>query len=313
MWPLLFVLILPFIFPGKLPKDFDRASLKNFAKQWFLTWKWALLAIVGMLVCGFVNPNGINGMGYVFLSYGSATTNDLIMELQAPTFASGAGLIILVAMVLLALYLWVSKKKADSALVYMSLGTIVLAVMHMRNMWFLFFSIMPLLAHLLDYIYAKCSKVDRNVCNMKMNFVAAFVFLLLSVPMVIFCPTDIKDSFVATVDAADYLDNKNKDEIVLYTEFNNGAYMEFRGYKVYIDARPELFQKNINNKDNIYDEYLSVQMGNVGCRDFLEKYQFTHLIVSDGSILSGFMQACDEYEMVVDGEGYCLYELIKLN
>jgi hypothetical protein len=116
------------------------------------------------------------------------------------------------------------------------------------------------------------------------------------------------DSRYAPMEAVDYLDTYDKDDVVLYTEFNNGAYCEFRGYRVYIDGRPELFSKKLNGKDDVLDEYCQITNGKADIGEFIQKYNFTHLIVSDKSIVSGYLKGNDAYIIVVEGKEYCLFE-----
>ena len=109
----------------------------------------------------------------------------------------------------------------------------------------------------------------------------------------------------------EYLDSLDKDNIILYTEFNNGAYFELAGYKVYIDARPELFMKKINNKEDIYTEYIDVVNGKTDVREFISKYNFTHLVTNNLSITGIYLKYSDDYRLIVENELYSLYEKIS--
>lgn len=140
MWPLLFVLMLPFIFPGKLPQVKELGLKKGiwvYVRDCFVEWRLVLLAVVGMVLAGFVNPNGLNGMRYLLLSYGSATTNSMIAELQPPKVNSYLGVLIILSILLLFQYANKFRKDMDFAKFYMAAGTIFLAMMHNRDIWFL--------------------------------------------------------------------------------------------------------------------------------------------------------------------------------
>lgn len=311
MWPMLFVLIMPFIFPGKMPdfkSDGIGKGIAAFFKEWFTKWKWVLLAMICMVIVGFVNPNGLNGIGYLVLSYGSAT-NGRIAELEPPMMLSYYGMWVLLSFALLVLYVYTRKRNMDMTNFYMAAGTLVMAMLHMRNLWFLFFGATPLFLTMLDGVQRKKHK-ERRVTAV--SLIADFYGVCLVVALAfIFCGTisvDIEDDILSPVKAVEYLDSHNKEDIVLYTGFNNGAYMEMNGYKVYMDARPELFQKKINGKEDIYSEYLNVINGLCDYEAFFDKYEFTHMIVEDGTVLSGFLRAYDGYREVVIGNGYVLYE-----
>lgn len=310
MWPIMFVLMLPFIAPDNFPKTTSKYDVSMLFKKWIDDKIPILLSIIFMAICGSFNPNGFDGMAYVFLSYGEATNNALITELQSPNIASGMGAAVIAAILCLMWYLLRFKSKGNFALVYMTLGTIVLASLHQRNAWFLFFGMLPLTAIMIDCLSEKEREVVKPNKEKKfIEIIVVTVFLFLSLAFVAF-QDEIIDGETTPVLAADYLDNQSKDDMVLFTEFNNGAFMEFRGYKVYIDARPELFQRRINKSSNIYDEYLALRYGEIDFEEFLDKYKFTHLVVLDANILTGYLYACDEYELVVDGQGYKLYQTV---
>lgn len=315
MWPVMFVLLVPFLFFDSLPKVKElgfKSAMCVYYQQWFGKWKWALLAIFGMFLVGFVNPNGIRGMSYLLLSYSSANTAKLIAELKSPEISSSIGILIILSIILLLGYLLKYKKNADMAKLYMAAGTIFLAMMHNRNMWFLFFGMTPIVLTLCGdvRIKMKTKEYASAVPYAILNGCYVLAAVVLSIFVFNVGDLEVSDSNTTPVAAVEYLDNLDtpKENVVLFTGFNNGAFMEFHDYKVYIDARPELFQEKINGKKDIYTEYLRVYAGAADFEAFLEKYQFTHLIVMDGTAFAGFLQAHGDYVQVVDGNGYSLFE-----
>lgn len=322
MWPVMFVMIVPYIFPYTLPTV---ANIMPNAKKWFAKNKYILLVMCFMFVAGFMNPNGIAGMTYVLQSYGSATGGVTISELVSPSLDTSYGIITLLCVAALTTYIAQNKnnllnpeydKQAEATRIYITAGVIILTCMHIRNMWYLMLGATPTVLLVLDYLKAtlprrekkakRKSKILRTTLYLAtVCFVAYIMFSSAT-----FSKTTTKDSTMAPIKAADYLDaNAEKEDIILYTEFNNGAYMEWRGYKVYMDARPELFQKNINHKEDIYEEFCAVRNGEMEYEEFIEKYKFSHMIISNKTFRL-FMEYNPEYELVVDGNGYGLYEKV---
>lgn len=311
MWPMLFVLIIPFIFPNSLPA---RGQFRRYCREWLKKWKWVLVAMLGMFLAGFLNPNGIRGMGYLFLSYGSASSNNVITELQRPEIMSLPGGMILATLLFLFKYIDKHRAKMDFSIFYMAAGTVILAMMHFRNAWFLFFGMTPLFFHFFNGLRWKPAKeLKSTLAYVWANVRHVLVTLLLLAIVVVFGSPMVADSSKAPVEAVAYLDLLEKDNVTLYTEFDNGAYMELNGYKVYMDARPELFQEKVNGREDVYSEYLQVLNGTIDFDEFLDKYQFSHLIVFDGTALSAHLRATDGYDMVVDGNGYTLFERQVVN
>ena len=91
------------------------------------------------------------------------------------------------------------------------------------------------------------------------------------------------------------LDNYNKDDVILYVDFNEGGYTEFMGLRSYIDGRAELFVKKFNGKSDIFEEYVGVRKGTFDCASFVDKYKFTHLMVYNDSVLDEYLNDSDEY------------------
>ena len=98
---------------------------------------------------------------------------------------------------------------------------------------------------------------------------------------------------------------------MIFNSLVNGGYLEWRGYKTYIDQRPELYCKEINGKADIYNEYLDVKNGRIDFQKFLDKYGFNYLIVlnyEDG--FQTFLECSDGYEVVVEADQYKVFKKI---
>src|SRR5699024_2244011 len=54
-------------------------------------------------------------------------------------------------------------------------------------------------------------------------------------------PWEASDSADTPVKAADYLEGKGAEGARIFTTFNAGGYFEYRGFRCFIDARPELY------------------------------------------------------------------------
>jgi hypothetical protein len=112
--------------------------------------------------------------------------------------------------------------------------------------------------------------------------------------------------------AIDYIyENENISEVVLYTGFNEGSLVQFRGLPSYIDPRAEVYFKKHNNKEDIFNEYFDLKFGKVYYKDILDKYGFTHLIVSKGESLSTYLQRDSDYVIVYENDKYYLFKRLN--
>lgn len=90
--------------------------------------------------------------------------------------------------------------------------------------------------------------------------------------------------------------SSNNEQIILYAEYFTGAYAEFLGLKPYIDPRAEAFVPEINHEFNYLEEYFEVKAGRIIYTDFIDKYQFNYLCVSDGNSLYYYLERDPAYE-----------------
>lgn len=113
----------------------------------------------------------------------------------------------------------------------------------------------------------------------------------------------------------DYLlENEKASDITLYTGYGEGAYPEWMGIKCYIDPRAEVFFKENNKKEDIIEEYFSLQKEHtIEVKDFLEKYKFSHLLVPEDDYLYENMDDIDNYEIIYEGISLNEYSFINTN
>lgn len=301
---IVFIMILPFMTPWIFKKGWYKEIITEHTKTIYRT-------IPFMLCTTLINPNGIKSITYLFDSYGSATSNNMIQELMPPnvTIISGITLIIAIALFMFS----IAKHKLDKNTIYLTLGTIILAYMHSRNSWLLIPSIIIMVINMAKE-YIKSDELKKTYKTTAGIIICSYLLVLIPVISVAAgqLSAGLKNINNNTPkEMVEYLDSLDKDNIILYTEFNNGAYFELAGYKVYIDARPELFMKKINNKEDIYTEYIDVVNGKTDVREFISKYNFTHLVTNNLSITGIYLKYSDDYRLIVENELYSLYEKIN--
>ena len=90
------------------------------------------------------------------------------------------------------------------------------------------------------------------------------------------------------------LERERAEDIILWTGFNSGGYAEFRGVRCYMDARPEIFAKSNNRKEDIVAEYFALREGRLYYTEFFARYNFTHVFVTEEDFLVYSMLSRDE-------------------
>lgn len=82
---------------------------------------------------------------------------------------------------------------------------------------------------------------------------------------------------------------------------------EWYGFKVYTDARPELFTEEINKKESIDSEIYNVEYGVVNYRDFIDKYDFTYIVVNDDTPFVYYLENDTKWTDVYISGGIRIY------
>ncbi len=111
-------------------------------------------------------------------------------------------------------------------------------------------------------------------------------------------------TMVTAIDALDARveeKGEEKEKLKIYVCYNWGGYVEFRGYKAYLDPRAEIFLKVNNGKEDILKEWNDFRRGDIKTEDFLEKYDFDYLVVNS---FDGEMSVMDrdDYRLLFQGD-----------
>jgi len=179
-----------------------------------------------------------------------------------------------------------------------------------RNYWFPVIAVSPLLIKLLNetFVYEKLkgSKVNKGIMT-----VIYAVLACITVMMVLYGDY-APDNTMFPEKAADYLDTLYSEDMVLYNCMNAGGYLELRGYQVFMDVRPELYDVYINRKENLLAECADGTFDKEQYEHFIEKYGFTHFILAKDSRFALYLEMCDEYTKVYEDNyendtNYCIY------
>lgn len=304
MWCLLFVFVLPY-----LVETIKINKIRLFVGE--IKAVPLIVATVIMALVGFVNPYGYKAVTYIFGSYGNEEINSSIQEMSAPDVKSLNGAIFFGTLLFVCLTYIINRTgKTKPRYILLTLGTTLMALMSLKSIpYFLFGSVIPL-----AYFLENCEErivFSKSSNNQRRSEILVLMFLL------VICVTSVfikineyerLDSFPSTKNAIEYLNSEeNKENFVVYTGFADGAYAEKFGLKCYIDARAEVFLKRNNGKFDVFSEYISLQKGDIHYKDFLEKYNFSHIIVTDTDILETYLSKDEEYIVYYEDDASKIY------
>ena len=319
MWLMFFVFAAPYAasaIPIKLGKIKQEPSC-SFVKL--------LIAGIACAAVGFLNPYGIKAMLYIFSSYGIEDISNSIMEMQPMAINTLSGTVTAIAVAIAVIATNVFKGKHSTRFVLLFTGTLLLALVTRKSLAYFLLMGFPCIAFYLKDAKVTLKITKENKTNKTKTTRLLLIFLIacaLLVSLIVMLDNsednDVgekamhNDDLVLTnheeLDDVIEILNQEKGEIVLYTGFNSGQYLEFNGYHPYIDGRAELFLEKNNGEFDYYEEYYDLKKAYIYYKDFLDKYDFNYIITSTEDVyLRTSLLNDEDYEHIYDGENVDLF------
>ena len=266
------------------------------------------LIVVGIVVflAGFINPYGVKMITYIFTSYGVPEISRMVGEMKPYyIFRSRFEVFVYVALVLtLVLYIFGDSKKVRVRYLLMLFGFLALGLNSTKGLSNLILTMFFPLA--LIYEDVRIEKVfdatlARNAVMLWTGVVAISVFVAQFVVLVPRIKDGPADEVIAAVDSIEEESGGDK-TVKIYVGYNNGGYVEYRGYKAYIDPRAEVFLKRNNGKENILKEWEDMVTKEAVLEEFLDKYGFDYLIADRSHEGQMYNMENDNYKLIYDND-----------
>lgn len=308
MWPMFLIVCLPWLI------DAFRLKIGFIEGQGYSCWP-LLFSMLASFAAAFINPYGLSALTYVFRSYGHQEINAFITEMMPFDLKTASGMFFY-SYLAIALSAYFLDKTGTTRLRYVLLtcGLLILALSSTRNLM-LFAGLVPFtLAYYLHH-HADRKKITSVPSHQRMRILIVRSLLIALVLILIFeifyFPNRPKSNQIQTQalnNMISYLPPpENAGKLVLYTGYNDGAYLEFQGYRPYIDARAEVFVLENNHQKDVMKEYYQLQVGQLHYREFLKRYNFTHLLLGRQDILRAYLAEDRDYQLITTGGDYQLY------
>ena len=254
-----------------------------------------VISLIIMFIIGLINPYGIDAITYVFRSYGIAVINEHIQEMATVTIEYFLGKVLLLTLFMV---LFASSLIKKNKLRYFLLlgGTCYLALSHYKSFPYYGIAFVITMSYLLGDINLKdiylniVNKIKftklKNIfiglskCSFKYIKLGLFVTVLLlffeSYQVAIKQSNFNNDLDIIANKIA--IDARTKD-VTIYTNFLDGGYLEYKGFKPYLDPRADVFVKDNNKKFDLLDEAFGLNTRS-NIKRFVRKYNFDYYIVS---------------------------------
>lgn len=261
-----------------------------------------LITFILVLLTGFINPYGTDMLTYTYKALNNPYLKYFVTEVKPPSIKETSGLIVYLTIFAILICYYFSKRKIKIRYFLLYLGTTILTICSIRNYCYLLIAgLFPLADYYKDRARSY-KKVNLTKIDKLMVIIVTCFYLIIICNIVV-----IKPDKHPLEKVVNYLDSHTTKDVLLYNDFNEGSYLEFNGYKTYIDPRPEMFLKSINRQEDILKEYYNLQTGNLKIKDFLAKYKFTYLVLSDSDVMFYKEEELIDYKLVYSEKNYKIY------
>lgn len=278
-----------------------------------------IAAMAAMAVSMLVNPYGIDGALYLVHSFDAASYGNYIEELKAlmPTTADFGIVFLAVVAVALLLVGGRGTRRIDLPLSACVLVLSYLGFQHVRNVWLVVPFAFVLLCKALPAASGRPSRVP--VADLRwlgrlmatVTCVAAAVLVCLGASSLSGGPvSDGSYTPMKGVDAIDRLvPEDERSSTGIFCTFEAGGYLEWRGYQVSMDARPELWEPGITGSpEHYYEDYVDMSTDGRDIADRLERAGCRFVIANSSGSVNSYLVSDEDYTCIETGKGYQVWQ-----
>ena len=307
VWPFYFIVFLPYIAEYIIAKLFKRKTIFKFIEiNENKNTKYLIITMFLSIIPGFLTP--IKDTPFTYLIYTMmGNSQSFIQEHLPPDIPK---LIILISFSLIIILLSVINKIKAHQLFFV-LGLSFMAFSSDRHIALYTIFIFPILADLFNQIFIKIN-IDIDNYTLKyllsnIGIIIITIILLILTGLFIYFNKDEKyySEEDYPIQATNFiLNNLDYKNIKLLNEYNYGSYLLFYDIPVFIDSRADLYTKEFNHKQDIFQDYMDKDYNYI-----IKKYNITHIISQKDSNLYSFIKN-HNYNIIYEDKYFIVCEVI---
>lgn len=310
-WIMHYVVFLPYMIPmKKILKDKAPDGIcDNFKKGQY---KSVLITWLIMAVSLFINPYGTGAILYVFKALKDNVFSFItIVEQQPLSFGKPAIELFLIFIVVFVMFIaMICKKRIKFSTIFMYLGFTLLISLQIKWLSFYAIGILFVLSDFIEWLKTTKLREIKISSTYKWFYIVCIFIMIILFSLIIITTVILTKEFKPTEEAlntpnttiskdeieiAKYLKAHNADRV--FTQWDSGNYYEYKGIKVLVDARPELYTIAYSDA-NDYDET------NLGVQAHIEyglpAYSVMRRGITSRTGLIKEMDTAEEYGELVD-------------
>lgn len=298
MWPMIFVMLLPYYAETILGKFIILKKWVNSSQA--IPLKKLVYASLLILLFAFLNPYGIEAMTYGFRSYGIPILRNLSNEMRPLWDTSFILAMFVVCIMALNLWLW-KRYYIPLSYILLSLGTGFMALLSFRSLLlFLLFGMLPI-AYLSRtwksiFISKKWGPVLCMIClSLPVYFLEICYPLILMGPV---SPHYARSEEVIRKDA----ERLSISPGPVFSYGFESSYLMIHGIPIYYFNSDESFTIQLNQKFDVIQEYLNFCRGRMPLATFDEKYGFHYYYVHKETLIEDALKKTPKFTLIYDSE-----------
>ena len=313
IWPMTLILFMPYFAEYIISKFLKKPKILYFDE---INIKTLIITFLIVLVSGLLTPLGFLPYTYMFKTLSGGSSQIDITELKIVNPFTNVSLFFsIIIYVYLFVYL---KRKIKISDIFLVSGLFIMAVMAYRNIpFFIILCTISLSRLIIDNTEKYKEKIDKifNYIYEDKIIISLITIVMIVLCTVLFYRNIYKKSYVADyiypTKAADYIvNNLDLDNLRLYNSFNNGSYLEFRGIKVFLDSRSEVYCKEFNNTNILLDWYMTENL-KTDYKYTFNEYNFNYILLYIHEPLNYYVSKDIDYKIIYVDNYFVLYEKVE--
>lgn len=313
VWAMTLILFLPYFAEYIISKYLKKPKVLYYDN---INIKTLLITFLIVSVSGLLTPLGLLPYTYMIKTLsGDSTTVEIIELNNTNIFTNFNAFVYFVIYVFFFIYL---RKKIKISDIFLVFGLLFMTIMASRNLPVLIIvSSISLSRLIMDSLENHKKDVDIIVNYIyKDKLIISLIILFILIISGVYSYRNIYkrpyvDEKMYPIKAADYIiKNIDLDKLRLYNDFNDGAYLEFRGIKVFLDSRSEVYCEEFNDTTILRDWY-AVSRIKTDYTGIFAKYKFTHLLLYNDAKLLISISKDSNYKPIYSDEYFVLYEKVE--
>ncbi len=273
-----------------------------------------LIVLAVSVLALLVNPYGIRGALYLFLSFGAADHRNRINEMGhfVPAINWQTALVTALMFAVALAAGRMGPKRVNAPLSILAAAAIIGALAYLRNQWISCLFCFAYLAWSSRGVHLRMFKDSRAVKGFAAAVVLAAGAGMVALAMHAAPSLEAQpvDSARTPVKGVEYLDQigVDKETTRVFTFFNAGGFLEYHGFKVNMDPRPEIWNSAINGVGyDYYFEYVQMAEGDMVFNTYNYLYDFDVFFIDSTAGTDPYFTDNDGYRRILTGDGYTVY------